>query len=403
MSTGRVLIIDPEKASLQFLASEIRNVDYEVFTASSGKEGLILAWKERPHVLIIDPNLPDISREEMIQKLRGDRRTARRLFIAFSDLSDPQEVQDTLNLGYDHYLTKGAEAVPALLDVIAGKETKIPEKPVPEEKVEERPKKPAKRSKGKLIVLYSAKGGTGTSSMCANLAPFIVNNQPDARLAVVDMVLPIGSISHIVGYKGPLNIIEAAEMSDVDVSDDYLQTSLPETGLWKFQLLAGSPNPKDASNLNISRIPVLLNLLQQDFDFVMVDLGRSLSKISLPILLAADQICMILSPEQGTVTLTQIVLEYLESKGLLKDQVYPLINRAVGLEGLTRSEIEEKLGMQITGSIPYMGHNFSLANNLHLPIYYKFPDEVATLSLRQAAQEIAERAIRFKEKRMLAV
>lgn len=403
MSTSRVLIIDPEEASLQFLAKEIRKAEYEVITASTGKEGLILAWRERPHVLIIDPNLPDISREEMIQKLRSDRRTARRLFIAFSSLSDPQDVQDTLNLGYDHYLTKEADAIPALLDAIAGKESQKPEQPIMVDRPEKPTKKPTKQGDGKLIVLFSAKGGTGTSSMCANLAPFIVNNQPDARVVVVDLVLPIGSIAHIVGYSGPLNIIEAAEMSDVEISKEYLQTSLPETGLWKFQLFAGSPKPDDANQLNISRIPVMLNLLQQAFDYVMVDLGRSLSKISLPILLEADQICLILSPEQGTVTLTKIVCEYLESKGLLKEQVYPLINRAVGLEGLTKSEIEDILDMNITGSIPYMGHNFSLANNLHLPIYYKFPEEVATLSLRQAAQEITDRAIRFKEKRLLAI
>jgi pilus assembly protein CpaE len=219
----------------------------------------------------------------------------------------------------------------------------------------------------------------------------------------VDLVLPLGSIAPIVGYEGPLNIVEASEMTGAETTVEYLQNHLPETGLWGFQLLAGSPIPQMSNELDASRIPILLNTIQQGFDYVFVDLGRSLSRISLPILTNADQIVLILSPDQSTVALTKTVVDYLMTKGLKDSQVYLLFNRTVGLEGMPKSEIESLLNLPISGAIPYMNTNFSLANNLHVPITYKFPDDVVAITIRQVANEIRVRTHEVGELRQKAV
>ena len=115
---------------------------------------------------------------------------------------------------------------------------------------------------GKLIVFLSAKGGIGTSSICANLA-HVFNPVDENRVAVMDLVLPIGSIASIVGYDGPMNIIEAAAMTSAEASLEYLDKSLPEPEKWNFQLLAGSPSPEEANKLEISKIPVIINNLRK--------------------------------------------------------------------------------------------------------------------------------------------
>ena len=58
---------------------------------------------------------------------------------------------------------------------------------------------------GPLLIFLSAKGGTGTSSLCANFAMNIQQEHPDARVVVADLVLPIGLIGPIVGEDGTLN------------------------------------------------------------------------------------------------------------------------------------------------------------------------------------------------------
>jgi MinD-like ATPase involved in chromosome partitioning or flagellar assembly len=214
---------------------------------------------------------------------------------------------------------------------------------------------------------------------------------------VVDLVLPIGSIASIVGYEGSFNIVEVAAKTSSEISSEYLREALPQPEMWSFQLLAGSPDPKQANELDISCIPLIIDSMRRSFDYVFVDLGKSLSQISLPIIQAADQIVVILSLDEATAKLTYSVWDFLKSKGIRKEQVYMLINRAVGLEGFSKSEVEEQLGLVITNAIPFMGREFTLANNLHQPILHKFPDDAATIAMRQAVREIHQRAeVRIK-------
>jgi hypothetical protein len=63
----------------------------------------------------------------------------------------------------------------------------------------------------------------------------------------------------------------------------------------------------------------------------------------------------------------------------------------VGLEGLSKSEVESILGRVIQLTVPYMGSNFTLANNLHLPVSEKFPQDAVSISLRQASDEIFQK------------
>ena len=60
----------------------------------------------------------------------------------------------------------------------------------------------------------------------------------------------------------------------------------------------------------------------------------------------------------------------------------------MGLEGLNKSQAEESLGLPIRMTLPYMGSNFALANNLHQPITIKYPTDTASIILKDAAKEI---------------
>lgn len=111
----------------------------------------------------------------------------------------------------------------------------------------------------------------------------------------------------------------------------------------------------------------------------------------MPIIKSADQIAITLSLDPTTVTQTKAVWDYLTGLGITKEQVYFLINRSVSLEGLAKSEVEEIMGLVIPLAVPYMGRDFSLANNQSKPIADKFPQDAVTISLRQAGDDIIRR------------
>ncbi|NTU56000.1 MAG: hypothetical protein HGA79_07105, partial [Anaerolineales bacterium] len=113
-----------------------------------------------------------------------------------------------------------------------------------------------------MIVFLSGKGGTGTSSLCANLAMTIKEQNPDAKVVVVDLVLPIGSIAQIVGYGGNLNLVAVADLPSGETNREYFLKNLPEPELWKFQLLAGSPDPEHGNKLKGDRIGQIVDVLR---------------------------------------------------------------------------------------------------------------------------------------------
>jgi hypothetical protein len=66
------------------------------------------------------------------------------------------------------------------------------------------------------------------------------------------------------------------------------------------------------------------------------------------------------------------------------------------LEGLTKAEAEQMLGVGIHATIPYMGGNFTLANNRHEPIVSRFPNDSFSISMSQTTTALAEAAQRAR-------
>ena len=378
-----VLILDQNTASRNFLANTFLEKQFKVTVVASGKEALIIAWRDEPDLILFDPVLSDIKVEEFIQKLRNHSRTIQTPLVALSSDPSPGYRETCLNAGVYEYLVKSAQAIPALEETL----TRLFGTEKPTEVVSR-----AGEKSGLLIVFLSAKGGTGTSSLCANLAMNIKLAQPEARIVVADLVLPIGSIAPIVGYEGKLNLATVADLPSGQTNAEYFHENLPAPELWQFQLLPGSPDPQHGNILKGDRISEIVETLRSAYDFIILDIGRSLSRIGLPLIQKADLITLIVSPDQSTIKLTKTVLDYLQTQDMDDQNIYAILNRAVGLEGLTKVQAEQILGLTIKTAIPYMGSNFALANNLHQPITTKYPTDTASIILKETAENMVRLA-----------
>ncbi|GAB4485413.1 MAG: hypothetical protein Fur0016_10620 [Anaerolineales bacterium] len=380
-----ILVIDPDRRSCQFLENLFTEKGYKALTTTSAKEGYIVALRDRPDVIIFDPAVRDMPALELARKLRSDHRMGGALLVALAGASNSEQLGALLAAGCNEYLVKSQEALNRIFDILTETVSLMNEtRPIGGVK--------KKTLGGVLVVFLSAKGGTGTSSICANVAQVLSETHPEREMAVIDLVLPIGSIGQIVGYQGEFSLLEAAKKKHEELNPDFLRRAALPLETWGFRLLAGVSNPEAANSLDASRIPAIINVYRQAFDVVFVDLGRSLSRISLPIILEADVIVMVTASDMATATLTQTVWQYLQQKGVAPRNIYALLNRAVGLEGVSKSDAEKIIGLPIQATIPYMGANFSLANNQHLPILRKMPADTAAMMIAQISRQILETA-----------
>lgn len=374
MPEKKILIVDEDVASRNFIARNLLDQNYHVVQVGSGKEGLIHAWRDRPDLVIIDPTIKDLKGEEIAAKLKQDVRTANTPLIALSSDFSVVRVKSCVDAGFSEYITKSGQAVPMLnqaINRLLGFTASV-----------------AKQG-GFLIVFLSAKGGTGTSSMCANIAMNIAQNQPEANVAVADLVLPIGSIAPIVGYEGEQNIVTVTDMHHTQTTPEFFRDGLASMKIWRFNLLAGSPDPESSNHIKPERIWDIITALKASHDYVLIDIGRSLSKITLPLIQNADLVALIVGTDTSTVSLTKTLWDYMKNKGVNPDSVYTILNRAGGLEGLSKTDAEKAIEMPISATIPYLSTSLAFANTHHQPFTLKYPKDTASIVFQDAAKEMS--------------
>ena len=381
MPEKKILVVDADIASRNFIVSKLLEQNYGVIQAGSGKEGLISAWRDRPYLMVIDPAVGDLKGEEIAAKLRQDARTVHMPLIALSSDQSVVRIKSCMDAGFNENITKSGQAVPMLNESISrllGIASTIT------------------KQGGLSMVFLSAKGGTGTSSLCANIALNIAQVQPEARVAVLDLVLPIGSIASIVGYEGEQNIVTITDMPSSGTTPEFFRNELADMKIWRFRLLAGSPDPESSNHLKAERIWDIVAALETSYDYILIDIGRSLSKITLPLIQNADLVALIISTDISTVSLTKTMWGYLKNKGVNAASVYAILNRAVGLEGLSKTEAERTIEIPINATMPYLSSNMAFANTHHQPFTLKFPSDTASIVFLDAAKEMSALARKLR-------
>ena len=100
---ARVLLVEDEPGLLRALLINLRARQYDVVTASSGREALATAAQRPPDAVILDLGLPDIDGTEVIVELR---RWSRAPIIVLSGRASPGDKIGALDVGADDYVTK---------------------------------------------------------------------------------------------------------------------------------------------------------------------------------------------------------------------------------------------------------------------------------------------------------
>ncbi|MGA9531326.1 MAG: response regulator [Anaerolineales bacterium] len=380
MKLHELLLIEPDTSSAAFMRHMLTRAGYHVTYAPTGKEGLIAAWRDQPDAMIIELDLPDMDGLELIRRLRDDPRSKHKKILSLTKLSSADIADHALEVGVDHHIMKQADAVDILLRTLAelrgdltGADGTRPLRP------------------GRVIAFLSAKGGVGTSSLCLNLAQHI-NQETEGRMAVVDLVLPVGFLAQITGERSPIDIVHlTTELKPQQLTVDYLRGNLKSPKSWSFHLVPGAKGPEQAAKLHADRLAPVLQTLRAGYEHVFVDLGRTLSPLALLVLRQMDLGIMVFSPEPGTVATTSSVLRYLDDHGIPPERLFVVSNRVNGTEDLPVDEVETMLSRPVDGSVPHLGPNMALANRLHAPLELRFPQDSGAQSLADIATAIQQR------------
>ena len=102
----KILIAEDDRVLLNLMRDELTAEGFEVLGASNGKEGLDLALKIHPDLLLIDVMMPIMNGIEMTTKLREDAWGKKAEIIILTNLNNDKTIADFLEKGAYNYLLK---------------------------------------------------------------------------------------------------------------------------------------------------------------------------------------------------------------------------------------------------------------------------------------------------------
>jgi len=102
----RILVVDDEPDIVALVAYHLAKSGYSVSTATSGSEGLAVARRDKPSLVVLDLMLPGLSGLEVMEELRGDAATSRIAVLMLTARREESDRIKGLTLGADDYLTK---------------------------------------------------------------------------------------------------------------------------------------------------------------------------------------------------------------------------------------------------------------------------------------------------------
>lgn len=355
----RVLVVDDISETRENIRKLLQfENDIEVAgTARSGKEGIQLAGELDPDVVLMDINMPDVDGITATEEVR--RKSPYIQIVILSVQSDQNYMRRAMLAGARDFLTKppmGDELISAIrragemAHVERAKDAK--QQQLVASSVASGPVAMAgfgSGQKGKIITVYSPKGGTGCTTIAVNLS--IALNNEDTRAVLVDANLQFGDVAVFVNEQGKNSILDLAPRVD-ELDEEVVEEILIKHEASGLRVLAAPQRPEMAERVSADQFSKVLQYLQRMYSYVIVDTSPILTDVILSTIDASDIIVLVTTQEIPAIKNARLFLDLVQTMGISKSHVVFAMNRYDKRIAITPERISENLKHEVAASIP---------------------------------------------------
>jgi len=351
----RVLIVDDiaeTRENIRKLLQFETNIEV-VGTAKSGREAIQLSQDMTPDVVLMDINMPDMDGIAATEEIRKKAPSAQ--VIILSVQGDQNYMRRAMLVGARDFLTK-----PPMPDELtsairrAGAMAR-----------EEREKRAqayvtpagstspllagARMTHGKIIMVYSPKGGCGCTTLAVNLALALHNDETRAML--VDANMQFGDVAVFMNEQGKNTILDLAPRAE-ELDPDIVEEVMIRHAASGLHILAGPARPENAEKVTAAQFTKVLQYLRQLYAYVVVDTCSYLNDITLSVLDISDVIVLVTTQDIPSIKDGRLFLDLMMTLGIPLDKVAFVMNRYDKRIAITPEKVAENLKQQLVAVIP---------------------------------------------------
>ena len=220
-------------------------------------------------------------------------------------------------------------------------------------------------SQDKLIVIMGAKGGVGATTVAVNLGVQLATFAKK-RTVLLDFARPLGNVHLLMDLHPKFGIRDAVE--GLDRLDSHFLAGLLTKHKTKLEVLAGTTQPEEWEKIDVRQLDRVVNVAQNAFDIVLLDIGSQFSSEWATILQSARMILIVAESNVPSLWTLERRLLALKGFGIPQDRARIIINRwHKGDDDVLRS-IQKDINRPIFASLPNDFRKASQSVNLGTPL-----------------------------------
>jgi MinD-like ATPase involved in chromosome partitioning or flagellar assembly len=202
---------------------------------------------------------------------------------------------------------------------------------------------------GKVLTVFSPKGGSGKTVLATNLAAAAARRGVKTLLIDLDLQFGDSALSLAVTPRATISDLARSHgLVDVDKLKAFVSSD-ERTGL---DLLAGPRRPEEADVVGQNELAAALEVARTAYGAVVIDTGPLFDGAMLAALDHTDELLLICNPEVTSLKNVRIGLETIDRLGFARDQVSLVVNRLGAKGGVDRGDIEQALDTKIAYALP---------------------------------------------------
>lgn len=389
-----VLVVENNPQLLKHLQKTLGLIDKVevVGTGLIAQEGLEMVRDLKPLVVLVDYNLPDMNGINLTEILRREYPKSQVILISQDNYTDI--VLQAIRAGACDFITHDV-SVKELTDVLTRAATLAMQDRAKsqypfETIITEKGPVVHGGANGKVITVYGAKGGIGTTTVAANLALAMMEINKESRVVLVDGSMQFGDAHLMFNELGQLSVMDLVPRV-MDLDREMVESVMMLNRMTGVYLLPAPPRPEFAEKITGESFARILEYLRRYFDTIIVNTNSYISDSVLAALDAGEVVVLVTAQSINAIRNTRLFLDLWSAVGMTKDRIHLVLSEYDPESPITIDRVSERLKFQVNTILPMDETAARKADALGQPILKSSRDTEYAKKVIALAEQVRKR------------